>query len=338
MAEYHYSQLPPPMQRLYRMVERACRGRAGSVQLPGLYGEQGLTALAAAVEQDHPELYYVDFRHLPFTVGPGGRAFIYHIRYTVHSAMAGGLCRQIEDRAGQALAHSGVRDGEPPEEKCRRIHDWLIQHVRYDGRAMAAPDSNLPAFDVRGVFLNGRAVCEGIAKAFMLLCQRAGVDCVMIQGTLYDGRQNRNMIHAWNIVRIGERFAHVDVTADLGMSTAAGRVRYDYYLIPDAWIRIDHGYEDTPPCPVCGLSWFERSGNCVSGTGELKKLVREQLAGGRRVLCFKALGKMPPNIADHIHSTVEALAAHMMPGGYFMRMVPNAEQKVFYIEFETERG
>lgn len=333
-TEYHFHQLQPSMQRLYRCVEQAYRDRAGSVKLAGLHDEQGLAELTDAVGKDHPELCYVDLRHLSYEEGRGGMT--YRIRYVVRPAMMDGLCRQVEDRAAQALGQSGVRDGDPAAEKCRKIHDWLIGHVRYHDQAMAAPDYHLSAFDVRGVLLEGCAVCEGIAKTFLLLCRRAGVECILLKGVLSAGWWNEQNGHAWNAVCVDGHWAHVDVTSDLGVSVPSGAVRYDYFLIPDEWMRRDHSYVGGPDCPVCGLSWFERNGLCVRGTKALRRLVETRLRAGERTLCFRAMGKTPPDIDDVVLRTANDAASRVLTGNYTIYSMPNRDQNVFLIRYERQ--
>lgn len=66
----------------------------------------------------------------------------------------------------------------------------------------------------------GKAVCNGYAQTFAMLCHFAGLPCSYVNGTaLPDGR------HAWNIVRAGGNYTLVDTTWADGDN---GIVNYDW--------------------------------------------------------------------------------------------------------------
>ena len=55
-------------------------------------------------------------------------------------------------------------------------------------------------------------VCEGYARAFMVLCQQLGVPCVLVDGPAKDGVFDQPEDHMWNYVRLGGKWYAVDVT------------------------------------------------------------------------------------------------------------------------------
>ncbi|MDE6605554.1 MAG: InlB B-repeat-containing protein [Clostridia bacterium] len=94
-------------------------------------------------------------------------------------------------------------------QKARAIFDWLIINVYYDNNVA---DTTLPqasykynAFYLEGV-LNGSAVCDGLSKAYSVMCAIEGIDCVRVTGTLKDAKEG-DAGHAWNKIQImGEWF------------------------------------------------------------------------------------------------------------------------------------
>ena len=70
-----------------------------------------------------------------------------------------------------------------------------------------------------GALVNGKAVCAGYARAYQLLLNRIGVDCITIQGK---GEPKKDTIlfgvtgptHAWNAVKNGTTWLMTDVTWD----------------------------------------------------------------------------------------------------------------------------
>lgn len=85
-------------------------------------------------------------------------------------------------------------------EKVKALHDWVCANTTY-----AAENINSPEFHTDGsILLNDSTVCEGYAKAMNLLCNYAGIETYYIHSN----------DHAWNIVKIGGHYFHVDSTWD----------------------------------------------------------------------------------------------------------------------------
>ena len=105
----------------------------------------------------------------------------------------------------RGVAKSIATDDMTDVEKVRAVYEWIITNVDYDYGA-AAQDLNAPetlkynAFYLEGVFLDGRAVCDGKAKAFSLLCGLLGINSVRITGTAESGGTSGG--HAWNKVLV----------------------------------------------------------------------------------------------------------------------------------------
>lgn len=118
------------------------------------------------------------------------------------------------------------------------VHDYLTSRVDYDADLYRAyltsgtVTNEHASFHLDGVFLDGVAVCDGFAKAFMFLCNLEGIPCARIVGD-YAG-----MAHVWNKVRVGERWYNVDVTLDKAYYTASGATawvaHHGFFLISDA--------------------------------------------------------------------------------------------------------
>ena len=98
--------------------------------------------------------------------------------------------------------------------KARQLHDWLIRHCEYEdclnGERTIDNENHVAssvflsyAINVRGQGI-GETVCDGYAKAYTMLLAAAGIESYHI-GT---------SSHAWNLVKIGDKYYHVDVTWD----------------------------------------------------------------------------------------------------------------------------
>ncbi len=113
-------------------------------------------------------------------------------------------------------------------EKALNIYRYLCQNVVYDYvtyNYMILEDDfsisnfgNINCFYLEGVFLdleNQYAVCDGIAKAYTLLCNIEGIDCVKVNGEIISSDGGN---HAWNKVCLtldqeeGAKWYYVDAT------------------------------------------------------------------------------------------------------------------------------
>ena len=121
-----------------------------------------------------------------------------------------------------------VKEAEPllnDYDKLKYFHDTIINNCVYDA---AAPN----AHTAYGALCEGRAVCDGYAMAFQLLCEKAGLAAIPVygKGTDYTGKV---VDHIWNKVVCGGEWFVVDVTWDDPVGNDQV-LRYDYFLIDDA--------------------------------------------------------------------------------------------------------
>ena len=96
-------------------------------------------------------------------------------------------------------------------EKVRAIYDYVRLNVTYDHDALDSNKSQaetLPAHSTYNAAVVGQAVCQGYSSMLYNMMLRADIDCRVITGTANGGA------HAWNIVRIGDKYYNVDVTFD----------------------------------------------------------------------------------------------------------------------------
>lgn len=115
----------------------------------------------------------------------------------------------------------------------------LSNRVTYDKR----PDNCFTAY---GALIGGRAVCEGYAAAYWLLCREAGLWCA------YRNGQPEGQGHAWNMVRLDSGIYNVDVTwCDNGVAP----YQRDWY---DSFMKSDADFADhAPTSGVVGTGDFE---------------------------------------------------------------------------------
>lgn len=84
--------------------------------------------------------------------------------------------------------------------------------------------------------INGEAICEGYSRAMQLLLDRAGINNYLVIGDAKT--ENGTEAHMWNVVEIGGKNYHLDVTwNDTGTANGTG---YLYFNLNDEIISNDH--------------------------------------------------------------------------------------------------
>lgn len=256
MNEYHFLQLDRKEQSYYKKTIDVVTSGCSSVKPSPFIGSEQITKIATAVNYDHPELFYVDFRHLNFLGTPMG--VIYQVNYTVKTATRSAVSEQVERKVSDILNAAVKCNLQGDYEKCRWLHNYLVRNTKYNYEALRRPDDYPDSFNAKGAILDGMAVCEGISKAFKLLCDRLGVDALIAFGTSSQENFGVDIPHAWNIVKLDSEYTHVDVTWDIGMSESSQFTRYDYFCVSDRWMTVDHVYNSFPECKTDDYSYFQR--------------------------------------------------------------------------------
>ena len=119
--------------------------------------------------------------------------------------------------------------------KAVAAHDYIIRNCIYNVEAIDNDELTDDDFSEYGVFVKGRAVCEGHAKAYKMLMDIADIDCIIVTGTVGEN----DISHAWNMIKLDNSWYHVDVTYD-DPNPETKEIVYLYMNITDEIIEKDH--------------------------------------------------------------------------------------------------
>lgn len=96
--------------------------------------------------------------------------------------------------------------GKSDYEKSMIIHDRLIDTVTY-----TSTNNDQNAY---GALVEGKAVCNGYARAYQHLMNTVGVPTWFVRGTSINPTTGTSIGHAWNIVKLDGKWYYTDVTWD----------------------------------------------------------------------------------------------------------------------------
>lgn len=116
-------------------------------------------------------------------------------------------------------------DGMDDVQKARALHDYLVQHVKYD--------ESLTKRDAYTALVEGSTVCQGYSLSYGALLKEAGIEFSYVTST--------SMNHMWNLVRLDGQWYHVDVTWDDPVRDRTGIVRHLCFLNSDSKIGSEEG-------------------------------------------------------------------------------------------------
>lgn len=165
------------------------------------------------VYQELEELYYSDPTLAPYMPEAAGAQYpgegypaIIDVRLTYPYSSSLSRTRMIEttEIADSVL---DAMEGRSGDEAIRYLSSALSELVEYDSeRDQSAYSRWYNSCTAYGALVLNRAVGEGYAMAMKLLCDRAGLECMVIRGRL-DGDT-----HAWNLVKLENgSWYHLDI-------------------------------------------------------------------------------------------------------------------------------
>lgn len=272
---YFRPRLQPDEIQLYMQLLEGFRQWKERIPLEESWDEDRVYRVYERVLRDHPMLFHVpvEMRYLlgkHMTVTP---------KYTLSREEYRTLREQV---VAAVMEMKPMLEGKSAGQRLRILHDRLVRGMEYGD----IQEEN--CHNVLGALVERRAVCEGISKAFKLLCDGTGIHCICVAGCEGDGPAQAEPDHMWNLVKLDGAWYQVDVTFDLALSAHwSDMVCYDYFCRSDAVFFRDHQPTDTdlPSCPRDGSIY--RTGGWFADSGPaLDRLIRKMTEAGRGAMAF----------------------------------------------------
>lgn len=234
---YYYNQLSKIEQKAYYAIKEGLKNLAPSFSVPLLDGKT-LSDIYFMVRMDCPEIFWSVKFSYRYYKGSDHAEMIPEYLFKKNQIVE-------HQKAMEARVKKLARQAEKMSEMEKElyIHDFICQNVRYDKLKKAY------SHEIIGPLGQGVGVCEGIAKSVKILCDALGIWCII---ALCDNNPEKGIKyrHMWNVVRIGGKYYHLDVTFDNSLSKEEV-IRYDYFNLSDSQIFKDHEpvIYKIPSCP-----------------------------------------------------------------------------------------
>ncbi len=125
---------------------------------------------------------------------------------------------------------------EDPAEYAKQAYNALAGLCSYDPQGEQRAENGLEAelsSSVYGALVERYADSRGIALAYSALCQKAGIESIVINGSL------EKQSHSWNIIKIDDSYYHVDVSADSFWGAGNSFMKSDIQMQGRYWWNIE---------------------------------------------------------------------------------------------------
>lgn len=276
---YYYNRLSSAEKTLYSSIYGAIVSLQASVILPGRITMPTLSKLISAMSNDNPHLYYFNQTELKCqTTSTSTTVFL---QYFFTASEIQKINKQVETAVNTIISKLSLEKVADELEREKRVHDVFAGKISYDYDAVTTKDNRhfATAHSIVGVFIDKKAVCDGIAKATKILLNAANINCIVVTGkSLLEQREG----HAWNIVRINNSAYHLDVTWDVANSTTK-LTTYDYFNLTDEAIMKDHSeFTGMPACINTEANYYFANKLCFNSIEAAKKYVTQAATKGIR--------------------------------------------------------
>lgn len=115
--------------------------------------------------------------------------------------------KNVDMRVDQVI-RSVIRKDMTRYEKVKAVHNWMIRNVKYDYYRLKQGYIPRVSHTAKGALVKKIAVCDGYAHAFQMIMKKLKIPCRFVVGN------SGGVGHAWNMVKLGGKWYHVDVTFD----------------------------------------------------------------------------------------------------------------------------
>ena len=224
MDSYYYNFLSDDQKRIYESIANGVKNFQSEFVVRDYVADDKdkfASEVSIAIEafiNDHPEVFYLESEYSSYILSSfDGNIGYIRLNYTEDSIE--NVNQKIELMSQKIDEYLEGLDGLNEYEKELEIHDRLSYSVEYSHLEELPREYHT----AEGSLLEGVGVCDSFAKALQLIYSRAGIDSIIVLGSL-DGNP-----HAWNMVKINNEWYHVDLTSSHSIYEETGIVNHAYF-------------------------------------------------------------------------------------------------------------
>ncbi len=276
-SRYAYNTLNEDEKALYVAILEAAKTCTFKVRVSDAVTTEVWAKVYGMVYNQEPQLFYMN-----------SKVKVGKVYYTENdAAKIAQMQKEIDAVADKLVAEANGKS--TTYEKLKVFHDYLVlnstfekkeETVEYNGsiyNALAHDSST-----------QGNIQCSGYAKAMQYLCDKSGIESMIVTGTNKD-----EFSHAWNVVKVDGAWYNIDATWDdpILKTPDITNIRYNYFLVPDSWIhnkthfnvnkhKLSFGsitYFTPPACTETAQNYFVKNNKVYSDFTSADKAIKDAL-------------------------------------------------------------
>ena len=264
-TDFYFQQLKKDERTAYTAMLTGFLAVQPSIRVLRLEGPR-LADVFGRLKLDHPEIFWVKTYSYSFTAESDYVELRPEYLFEKNKIAS-------HRQAVQARVSKLIRPLERADEKEKEafIHRFICENVHYDKLKKEY------SHEVIGPLTTGVGVCEGIAKTVKLLCDSLELPCIVVLCEA-DPEHGVRYRHAWNLIKTGGTWYHLDATFDLTLS-ACGQERFDYVNLCDEKIARDHrpSLYQIPACTDGGGFYYKTAGLSLTKPEDVDRRIRQTL-------------------------------------------------------------
>ena len=263
-------------QQLYKVMLRAFSSMALEFKCPLASRGVDIMKVMETLLGDNPDVIYFDKTKIKFEETLMEKTIFLTGLYS--SNQAAKIKTKIEDVYNNIVS---IVKSESKDDYSLlfNLYKILQKNIVYDVEELNAISGGFTknpfSHNAYGALVNKKAVCDGFSSAFALVAQKLGFDCTVISGQ--SGYSSAGYIeHAWNIIKLRDKYYHLDCTWDTRSYEQSSEFFFDYFLLCDKDMGSDHIWNrrKNPQCTDSSLSFHNVFGFFAINTDQLKNIIR----------------------------------------------------------------
>lgn len=219
---YAYSTLTDEEKKLYDEIVAGVEGLRYKICDEDAYSLEEWTKVYGLVYNQEPQLFYM-----------GSKVKVGKLFYlTKDTTVINDMQKSIDAVADKLVKEANGKS--TTFEKLKVFHDYLVLNSTFELNEDDNYDYNASIYNAFGSGeAQGNIQCAGYAKAIQYLCDKAGINCMVVTG-----ETNKGQTHAWNVVDVDDVWYNLDCTWDDPILNTPNysNIRYNYFLVPDSYM------------------------------------------------------------------------------------------------------
>ena len=259
-----------------------------------------LSTIYTMLYSDYPEFFWINGS---WSASSNGTTLIFKPEYTMSGSALSSAKSAYSSKVKQLTSDVSGSD----YEKSKILHDRLIDAVTYTS---TSNDQN-----AYGALVEGKAVCNGYARAYQHLMNSVGIPAWYVRGSSINPSTGSSVGHAWNMVKLDGQWYYTDTTWD----DQGNNTFYTYFNITSQQLLSDHAFDSeyaplVPTVTATAANYYVKEDRVFSGYDQ-SKLVNLLKKDNNKTQIY--INGSVDSFINSLNSNLESIASNLGATGSY---------------------